>query len=239
MVQLRGLVVFTLLLPGVARRSIHSSAAHDFAQQESSMLSGDARETLLPHGVGSGLSSQSSRVGPGRATVALNTASGSGKVDLSRRIGRRSWLAPFAAVPFLMAAPAYADGRWAQHFGEFSDADFEGMQTTPSGLQYKVVSEGSGGKPYAGQKIKANYAGYLLNGNKFDASYDRGKPLEFNVGVGNVIKGWDEALLDMKVGEKRLLKIPPELGYGSRGAGGVIPGGATLVFYVELVSLSG
>jgi len=254
MVQLRGLVVFTLLLPGVARRSIRSSAAHDFAQQQSSMLSGDARETLIPHGVGSGLSSQSSRVGPGRATVALNAASGSGKdqlfpqttnnqtkkqVDLSRRIGRRSWLAPFAAAPFLMAAPAYADGTWAQHFGEFSDADFKGMQTTPSGLQYKVVSEGSGGKPYAGQRIKAQYAGYLLNGKKFDASYDRGKPLEFNVGVGNVIRGWDEALLDMKVGEKRLLKIPPELGYGSKGAGGVIPGGATLVFYVELVFLSG
>ena len=81
-------------------------------------------------------------------------------------------------------------------------------------------------------------AGYLLNGAKFDSSYDRRKPLEFAVGTGRVIKGWDEALLDMKVGERRILKIPSGLAYGSRGAGGVIPGDATLVFFVELVTLA-
>jgi len=160
-------------------------------------------------------------------------------------LGRRSVLiAPAAGLLFAasgepaLAAAKVSDGKWASHFGEFSDAEFEGMTTTASGLEYKIVEEGYGVKPTSGQKIKAHYAGYLLNGAKFDASYDRGKPLEFNVGVGRVIKGWDEALLDMKVGEKRLLKIPSQLGYGSKGAGGVIPGGATLVFYVELVTLA-
>lgn len=112
------------------------------------------------------------------------------------------------------------------------------MTTTPSGLEYTVVEEGYGVKPQAGQKIKAHYAGYLTNGKKFDSSYDRGKPLVFQVGIGQVIRGWDEALLDMKVGEKRVLRIPSALGYGSRGAGGVIPPDATLVFFVELVTLA-
>jgi len=160
---------------------------------------------------------------------------------LSRRVALLGGTA--AAVLAASSAPAHAaaktsDGKWASHFGEFADADFEGMSTTSSGLEYKVIEEGYGVKPAQGQKIKAHYAGYLLNGAKFDASYDRGKPLEFNVGVGRVIKGWDEALLDMKVGEKRLLKIPSQLAYGAKGAGGVIPGGATLVFYVELVTLA-
>jgi hypothetical protein len=110
-------------------------------------------------------------------------------------------------------------------------------------------------------QIKAHYAGYLLNGKKFDSSYDRSSPLAFEVGIGRVIKGWDEALLDMHVGEKRVLRIPSGLAYGSRGAGGVIPPGeaalplascqlvsqpapppraadATLVFFVELVTLA-
>ena len=92
-----------------------------------------------------------------------------------------------------------------------------------------------------GQKIEAHYIGKLTNGKKFDASYDRGKPLPFNVGAGQVIKGWDLGILGaddippMKVGGKRRLLIQPQLGYGDRGAGGVIPGGATLDFEVELV----
>merc|ERR1719393_749385 len=140
--------------------------------------------------------------------------------------------------PVFAAANTGSDGKWARRFEPFEDVDFEGFETAPSGLKYKVVEEGFGVKPQSGQKIKAHYAGYLLNGAKFDASYDRGKPLEFQVGVGRVIKGWDEALLDMKVGEKRLLKIPSDLAYGSRGAGGVIPPDSTLVFYVELVTLA-
>jgi FKBP-type peptidyl-prolyl cis-trans isomerase len=151
-------------------------------------------------------------------------------------LGTAALMAP--AAPAFAAGAAGSDGSWAKHFEEFNDADFEGFQTTESGLKYKVFEEGFGVKPQKGQKIKAHYAGYLLNGAKFDASYDRRKPLEFAVGTGSVIKGWDEALLDMKVGEKRILRIPSSLGYGSRGAGGVIPPDATLVFYVELVTLA-
>lgn len=108
---------------------------------------------------------------------------------------------------------------------------------TASGLRYVVKKEGSGDSPKKGYTVAAHYSGrLLLNNRKFDSSYDRGEPIEFKVGVGQVIPGWDEALLDMKKGEKRVLIIPPELAYGSRGAGGgVIPPNAWLVFDVELV----
>ena len=89
-------------------------------------------------------------------------------------------------------------------------------------------------------KVKAHYAGYLLaNGKKFDASYDRGKPFGFTAGAGGVIRGWDEAIVDMVVGERRILIIPPELAYGNRNVGnGLIPAKSTLVFYIELVTLA-
>ena len=109
--------------------------------------------------------------------------------------------------------------------------------TTESGLKYVVLNEGKGKKPERGTKITAHYSGQLLDGKKFDSSYDRGKPFEFEVGLGKVIKGWDEALLDMKKGEKRLLIIPPHLGYGERGIG-PIPPNSTLVFKVELIDFS-
>jgi peptidylprolyl isomerase len=99
-----------------------------------------------------------------------------------------------------------------------------------------VEKEGSGPTPKSGSTITAHYAGRLLeNGRKFDSSYDRNDPIQFPVGVGRVIKGWDEALVQMKKGEKRTLIIPPELGYGAQGAGGVIPPNAWLVFDVELL----
>ncbi|PIE56676.1 MAG: peptidylprolyl isomerase [Desulfobulbus propionicus] len=105
-----------------------------------------------------------------------------------------------------------------------------------SGLYSQVVKEGEGDSPARGTLIKAHYTGRLLaNNKKFDSSHDRGTPLEFEVGVGRVIPGWDEALSEMKRGEQRVLIIPPELGYGERGAGGVIPPNAWLVFDVELV----
>jgi FKBP-type peptidyl-prolyl cis-trans isomerase len=105
-----------------------------------------------------------------------------------------------------------------------------------SGLYWVVDQEGKGDKPASGTMISAHYTGRLLsNGQKFDSSYDRGEPIQFEVGEGRVIKGWDQALSNMRKGEKRTLIIPPELAYGSQGAGGVIPPDAWLVFDVELV----
>ena len=107
--------------------------------------------------------------------------------------------------------------------------------TTPSGLQYVVVEKGSGDStPTKGVMVKAHYTGKLLDGTKFDSSYDRGQPIEFPVGAGKVIKGWDEAFLSMKKGEKRVLIIPSDLGYGPSGRG-PIPPNAIMVFDVELV----
>lgn len=108
--------------------------------------------------------------------------------------------------------------------------------STESGLHYTVTKEGTGdATPKVGDSVTAHYKGTLLNGVKFDSSYDRGDPFVFQVGLGRVIKGWDEAFLAMKKGEKRTLIIPSELGYGSRGAGGSIPANATLLFDVELL----
>jgi FKBP-type peptidyl-prolyl cis-trans isomerase len=107
--------------------------------------------------------------------------------------------------------------------------------TTPSGLKYVVVAEGQGDSPKKGAVVTVHYTGKLLNGKKFDSSVDRGQPIDFPVGSGQVIKGWDEALLAMKKGEKRVLIIPPQLGYGPSGRG-PIPPNAYMVFDVELVS---
>jgi len=113
-----------------------------------------------------------------------------------------------------------------------------GMVTLPSGLQYQVVAPGgSAVRPAMGQKVSVHYTGTLLNGTKFDSSYDRGQPLQFVVGMGKVIKGWDEAILGMSVGERRKLVIPPHLAYGPNAVGDVIPPNATLVFDVMLVSI--
>ena len=107
--------------------------------------------------------------------------------------------------------------------------------TTPSGLQYWDIVVGKGATAVAGKTVKVHYTGWLTNGTKFDSSVDRGEPFAFPLGGGRVIKGWDEGVQGMKVGGKRQLKIPPELGYGARGAGGVIPPNATLIFDVELL----
>lgn len=111
------------------------------------------------------------------------------------------------------------------------------IQKGEQGLQWIVRKPGTGPIPTKGQKIKAHYTGYLVDGKKFDSSVDRGQPFETPIGEGRVIKGWDMAFTQMKVGEKRLLIIPPELGYGARGAGGAIPPNSTLVFDVELVDI--
>lgn len=109
--------------------------------------------------------------------------------------------------------------------------------TTPSGLKYVVVNEGEGDSPAKGTLVTVHYTGKLLNGKKFDSSYDRGQPIDFPVGRGQVIKGWEEALLGMKKGEKRVLIIPPELGYGPSGRG-PIPPNAIMIFDVELVNFN-
>lgn len=109
--------------------------------------------------------------------------------------------------------------------------------STPSGLQYVDELVGNGASPQKGQTVVVHYTGWLTNGTKFDSSVDRGRPFEFTLGVGQVIKGWDEGVATMKIGGKRKLTIPPDLGYGSRGAGGLIPPGATLVFDVELLGV--
>lgn len=109
--------------------------------------------------------------------------------------------------------------------------------TTPSGLKYVELKEGTGATPKTGQTVVVHYTGTLENGKKFDSSRDRNQPFKFKLGVGQVIKGWDEGLSTMKVGSRRQLTIPPDLGYGARGAGGVIPPNATLIFDVELLGI--
>lgn len=116
------------------------------------------------------------------------------------------------------------------------------MVKTASGLEYIDTVEGKGATPKSGQTCVMHYTGWLREGSgakgrKFDSSVDRGQPFEFPLGMGRVIKGWDEGVASMKVGGKRTLIIPSELGYGSRGAGGVIPPNATLIFDVELLGV--
>ncbi len=115
----------------------------------------------------------------------------------------------------------------------------ENQVTTASGLKYVEIAEGTGEIPAKGQTVSVHYTGTLENGKKFDSSRDRNQAFEFQIGEGQVIKGWDEGLSTMKVGGRRKLIIPADLGYGARGAGGVIPPNATLVFDVELLKVKG
>ena len=133
-----------------------------------------------------------------------------------------SLLAPLATYAGAPAAPAKVSGK---------------AMTTASGLKYYVLKPGTGAAvAKSGQTVKVHYTGWLTNGKKFDSSLDRGEPIEFKLGVGQVIKGWDEGVAGMKVGEQRQLQIPAALGYGARGAGGDIPPNSDLIFDVELVS---
>ena len=111
------------------------------------------------------------------------------------------------------------------------------LTQTASGLGYVDLVEGTGAQPKTGDSVRVHYTGWLENGKKFDSSHDRREPLVFAVGRGQVIKGWDEGVGSMKVGGKRKLVIPASLGYGSQGAGGVIPPNATLIFEVELLGI--
>lgn len=122
------------------------------------------------------------------------------------------------------------------------DIDLSKAETTSTGLMYIENQAGDGEVPSRGQKVEVHYTGYLAEegvqrGKKFDSSVDRGQPFVFTLGVGQVIKGWDEGIAKMNIGTKSTLIIPPELGYGTRGAGGVIPPNATLIFDVELLGI--
>jgi peptidylprolyl isomerase len=132
-----------------------------------------------------------------------------------------------AAATTTTAAPAPAGGD--------TFAIPANLQTTPSGLKYSIDQPGSGAQPKSGQTVSVHYTGWLTNGTKFDSSRG-GDPLEFPIGQGRVVKGWDEGIGAMKVGEKRTLVIPPDLGYGAAGSD-VIPPNATMVFKVELVGV--
>ena len=119
-----------------------------------------------------------------------------------------------------------------------SPANVNGQATrTASGLQYWDIVVGAGATAVPGRPVKVHYTGWLTSGEKFDSSLDRGQPFVFPLGEGQVIKGWDEGVAGMKEGGKRQLRIPPALGYGETGAGGVIPPNATLVFDVELLEV--
>ncbi|MAF27521.1 MAG: peptidylprolyl isomerase [Gemmatimonadota bacterium] len=132
---------------------------------------------------------------------------------------------------------AAMEKQFTDKLGAELGVNLDERQTTPTGLEFVVLEEGEGASPESGQTISAHYTGYLLDGTKFDSSVDRGQPFDTQIGVRRVIPGWDEAFLEMKPGEKRVLFIPPDLGYGPRGAGGVIPPNATLIFVVELLAV--
>jgi peptidylprolyl isomerase len=155
-----------------------------------------------------------------------------------REFSRRSALAlPFAAT----AAVAVTGVTFTGVLALSESAAAQEPVTTPSGLKYIDTKVGTGASPKTGQTCVMHYTGWLYEGGKkgakFDSSVDRGQPFEFPIGTGRVIKGWDEGVATMKVGGKRTLIIPPELGYGARGAGGVIPPNATLLFDVELLAI--
>mmetsp|Transcript_17484 Transcript_17484/g.22093 ORF Transcript_17484/g.22093 Transcript_17484/m.22093 type:complete len:234 (-) Transcript_17484:82-783(-) len=167
----------------------------------------------------------------------------SGVAAYSFADNRRNFLSKSASAA--AAAGAVAAGSLPKPALAEDDADapsdpYADYITTESGLKYKITTEGTGATPTPGQTVKAQYTGWLDGFNsikKFDSSRDRGRPFSFRAGAGQVIRGWDESFLDMKVGERRNIIIPPRLGYGDRGAGGIIPGGATLYFDVELVAI--
>ncbi len=145
---------------------------------------------------------------------------------------------PIAAgsIAFAMSESAVPD-RPSTNSTDEAKATPEKVTTTPSGLKYVELKEGTGVVPKTGQTVFVHYTGTLENGTKFDSSRDRGQPFQFRIGTGQVIKGWDEGVGSMRVGGRRKLIIPSDLGYGARGAGGVIPANATLVFDVELLKI--
>jgi FKBP-type peptidyl-prolyl cis-trans isomerase FkpA len=148
---------------------------------------------------------------------------------------KRSWLSSLALAGLCVLPLACAEGNGAD-VKKDKDMD-KNVVTAPSGLRYVELKEGDGPVAKKGDTVEVHYTGWLTDGKKFDSSLDRNEPFTFDLGAGQVIKGWDEGVAGMKVGGKRKLMIPPELGYGARGAGGVIPPNAELIFEVELLKI--
>jgi FKBP-type peptidyl-prolyl cis-trans isomerase len=167
----------------------------------------------------------------GSATAFSLSMSASDSSSVNRRAFVRT------AVAGVVAATTVTSNGLIAQADEDAFADFT---TTESGLKYKITKEGDGAIPAPGLTVKAHYTGWLDgfdSSKKFDSSRDRGRPFSFKVGAGQVIRGWDESFSTMKVGERRQIVVPARLGYGDRGAGGIIPGGATLYFDVELLAI--
>jgi len=155
-------------------------------------------------------------------------------------ISRLAWADPPPDKAARKAAKEAAKAeKKARKAAEKADKDnTSAAHSTPSGLQYVDLAEGSGPEPRVGQVVNVHYTGWLKSGKKFDSSLDRGRPFQFVLGRGQVIRGWDEGVATMKVGGKRKLIVPPELGYGSQDVGGgLIPANSTLIFEVELLSV--
>ncbi|MDP2311752.1 MAG: FKBP-type peptidyl-prolyl cis-trans isomerase [Pseudomonadota bacterium] len=143
------------------------------------------------------------------------------------------------STPTTDKAASSAGSSGAERAGNTAPTPVAGLEavTSPTGLRSWVLKPGTGATPTAGQTVQVHYTGWLKDGTKFDSSLDGGRPFSFAVGRGEVIPGWDEGVAMMKVGEKRQFEIPPDLAYGDRGAGHVIPAGATLIFDVELLAV--
>jgi len=190
--------------------------------------------------IGTGLKKQgvATAVDPAIVSRGLRDALGTGKTAMTEDEMRTALTQLRTQVQGAQEVKAHAEGATARKAGEeflAANKSKEGVQTLPDGLQYKVITAGTGPKPTANDTVTVNYRGTLINGKEFDSSYKRGQPISFP--VGGVIKGWTEALQLMPVGSKWQLFIPSDLAYGDRGAGGDIGPGETLIFDVELISI--
>lgn len=150
----------------------------------------------------------------------------------------RWWFAAVAALAMAGCARDESDTAPPLRFAPELNVNLDAMTHTGSGLYFQDLQEGAGDTAQAGARVTVHYTGWLTDGSKFDSSVDRHEPFQFTLARGEVIQGWDEGVQGMRVGGTRKLVIPPHLGYGARGAGGVIPPNATLVFDVELLAVN-